>query len=292
GEMNAQSLERLQLEAHLRRAIEERQFRLFYQPQIDLTTGALVGFEALVRWQHPDLGLVSPGSFIPLAEETGLIIPMGEWVIDEACRQLSLWQSAGHRVGVSVNVSATQFAQANFLDRVAEILAGHTLDPGGLEFEVTETVIMRNAEETVETLRKIKQMGVRLSVDDFGTGYSSLSYLKRFPLDKLKIDRSFVLHLPDDEDDAIIAQAIMVLAGRLNLSVVAEGVETEAQCAFLLDHGCDMVQGYLFSPPVPVEQAEELLVAGCSTSSGNLRPGGGRGPHPDRNGAGSPERKL
>jgi diguanylate cyclase (GGDEF)-like protein/PAS domain S-box-containing protein len=261
--LNTRAFERLSLENSLRRALERGEFRLHYQPLIDLTSGAIVGVEALIRWQHPDFGLVMPDRFIMVAEDTGLIVPIGEWVIQEACRQNNAWQKAGlPPIRVSVNLSALQFKQRNLDEVIARILAESGVSPGLLELELTESAIMNGTESTVETLRNFKTMGLRLSIDDFGTGYSSLSYLKRFPIDKLKIDRSFVRDVSTDPDDAAIASAIIAMAHSLRLKVIAEGVETKEQLDFLLREGCDGAQGYYYSKPLPAAEMEQFLRVG------------------------------
>jgi diguanylate cyclase (GGDEF)-like protein/PAS domain S-box-containing protein len=261
--MNATSFEKLVLENNLRRALDRQQFLLYYQPQLDIRTREIVGVEALIRWQHPDMGLVSPAAFISLAEETGLIIPIGEWVLRIACAQNRAWQAAGlPSIRVTVNLSGSQFRQETLLGTIDQVLRDTGLDPHYLELELTESIIMKDAEATITMLYKLKSMGLRLSIDDFGTGYSSLSYLKRFPLDTLKVDRSFVRNVTTDPDDAAITTAIIAMAHSLNLKVIAEGVETEKQLAFLSKQKCDEMQGYLFSPPVPAAVLTQLLQSG------------------------------
>ncbi len=258
--MNATALERLSLEGKLRHALEREEFVVYYQPQVSLSTGQIVGMEALVRWRHPDLGLIPPMKFIPLAEETGLIIPLGFWVLRTACAQNKAWQKAGYPpLRVAVNLSTRLFKQQTFIQVVAQTLHETGLDPDYLELELTEGIIMENIETTITTLKELKKMGVHISVDDFGTGYSSLAYLKRFPIDTLKIDRSFVLDITTDPDDAMIAMLIINVAHHLKLRVIAEGVETKEQLAFLRSHGCDEIQGYLFSRPLPAEEFVRLL---------------------------------
>lgn len=261
--MHARAVALLQLETDLRRAIERQEFVNHYQPIISLITGKIVGFEALTRWQHPQRGLVSPMEFIPIAEETGLIVPIGQWVLQSACAQNKAWQDVGlSPLYVAVNLSGCQFREPNLIDMVAQVLKNTGLNPQFLELELTESIVMENAAKTIETLKKLKELGVQLSIDDFGTGYSSLSYLKRFPIDTLKIDRSFVMDIPADPDDAAIATAVITLAHSLEMQVIAEGVETEEQLVFLHRYGCDKMQGYLFSRPVATEAFEELLRKG------------------------------
>jgi diguanylate cyclase (GGDEF)-like protein/PAS domain S-box-containing protein len=258
--MNTSAFQKMTLESNLHKALERDEFSLYYQPKIDVASGSTIGVEALIRWRHPDLGLVSPAEFIPMAEESGLIVPIGEWVLDSACAQLRAWQEDGLTpVPVAVNLSAKQFHQQNIAAIVMRALQDHGVDPRLLELEITESTAMRNAEATGTTLRNLKALGVRIAIDDFGTGYSSLSYLKRFPIDSLKIDRSFVTELPGNQDDATIAQAIITMAHALRLKVIAEGVETEAQLEFLTANGCDEIQGYYFSRPLPAEQCTQLL---------------------------------
>jgi diguanylate cyclase (GGDEF)-like protein len=259
--------ERVDLEALLRHAIERNQFALQYQPRVDLGSGAVIGVEALVRWRHPVLGLVPPARFIPLAEETGLIDDIDMWVLDEACARAAAWRAQGlPPLRVSVNLSARQFQQAGLAQRIQAALERSSLPPACLEIEITESTVMRDTGEAANVLRSLKALGVALSIDDFGTGYSSLSYLKRFPIDVLKIDRSFVSDVTADPNDAAIARAIIALAHTLNLEAVAEGVETAEQVAFLRDNGCDEIQGYYFSPPVWPEQIERMFAG--STARG------------------------
>jgi len=261
--MNSTALEKLAMESQLRKALERDELILHYQPKIRAMTGEVIGLEALIRWQHPELGMVPPGSFIKLAEDTGLIIPIGEWVLQEAARQNAAWQREGlRRLHVGVNIASLHFRQGRLTDSVAAALQGSGLDPAYLELEVTESMLMHSVDATLNTLFKLKEMGVRLAIDDFGTGYSSLAYLKRFPLESLKIDRSFVKDLPGDAEDAAITKAIIAMAHSLKLSVVAEGVETTEQLAFLQQHGCDLLQGFLFSRPVPAADVPALLAAG------------------------------
>ena len=254
AEMNTQTFERLLLENGMRLALERGEFELHYQPQLNAASREMAGVEALIRWRHPQLGLVPPLRFIPLAEETGLIKPIGDWVLQEACRQLAAWDAAGlHVPRVAVNLSARQFEQSTLVQNVAQALQAAGLEAGRLELEITESMIMQNPVDTVHLLGELKALGVWLSIDDFGTGYSSLSHLKRFPLDTLKIDRSFVDGLPGDEDSVAIAEAILAMSRKLKFSVVAEGVENAAQADFLELKGCTLLQGYHFGKPVTAQ---------------------------------------
>jgi diguanylate cyclase (GGDEF)-like protein/PAS domain S-box-containing protein len=267
--MNARMLERLELEAGLRRAIERCEFVLYYQPKVELARGRIIGAEALIRWRHPSMGMVSPGDFIPLAEETGLIIPIGEWVIETACGQLRSWLDAGlDDLVLSVNLSARQFQQDGLGEFVAAALRRHDLRARCLELEVTESAVMQDPEQTTAILSGLKAIGVRISLDDFGTGYSSLNYLKRFPIDTLKIDQSFIHDITSDPDDAAIARSVISLAHSLKHQVVAEGVETEAQLAFLRRHQCDQIQGYHFCRPLPADEFAQLMRSGKSLPAG------------------------
>lgn len=248
--MNAQAEGRLALETDLRSALRGEQFLLHYQPQYDLLTGQLTGMEALIRWQHPQRGMVSPGEFIPLAEETGLVVGIGEWVLAEVCRQASEWHRAGRQFGaIAVNIAAQHFRHRDFITHVRKILAETAINPAWIELEITESGVMSLAKEAVAILNDLKGMGLGLAIDDFGTGYSSLAYLKRFPVDKLKIDRSFVMDIERDPSDAAIAASVIALAHSISLKVVAEGVETPGQASFLRQHGCDRVQGFLYARP-------------------------------------------
>jgi len=265
AELNTSTLARLELDTALRRAVERDELVLYYQPKVELQRGQVIGAEALIRWHHPVLGMISPGNFIPLAEETGLIVQIGEWVINTACAQLKAWQKDGlPDISLAVNLSARQFQQKDLAKIVANALRLNDIQAKYLELEVTESAVMQNPETTVATLRELKQIGVRLSLDDFGTGYSSLNYLKRFPIDTLKIDQSFVRDITTDPDDAAIAIMVISLAHSLRRKVVAEGVETEAQLNFLRRHHCDEMQGYYFSRPLPAEEFACLLREGRS----------------------------
>lgn len=261
-ELNQAVSERLELENSLRHALEREEFRVYYQPRIDVASSRIVGAEALIRWDCPGKGIVPPDSFISIAEETGLIIPIGQWILREACRQNSAWRRAGlPPIAVSVNLSPIQFRYTGLVDSVAAALTEAGLDPKSLELEVTESFVMHDAERINVAMQSLKALGVDIAVDDFGTGYSSLSYLKRFPVDRLKVDKSFVRDIDSDPDDAAIVRAIITLGHALNLRVVAEGVETAAHLDYLKLHGCDEVQGYYFSRPVPASQLESLLRA-------------------------------
>lgn len=258
--MNSQALQRLNLESQLRKALENREFRLYYQPMVSLITGKVTGAEALIRWQNPEGKLVSPAEFIPLAEETGLICAIGAWVIEEACRQMASWQMRlGLPLSVSVNLSARQFREENLVQRVRETLGSSGLAPGLLKVEITESALMEDAAKAAKTLIELKALGVKIAMDDFGTGYSSLAYLKQFPIDQLKIDRTFVKDVTQHEDSAIIARSVVGLANALKLETVGEGVETEAQRLFLTEAGCDLIQGYLFSPPLQADAFEAFM---------------------------------
>jgi diguanylate cyclase (GGDEF)-like protein/PAS domain S-box-containing protein len=258
--MNEEAMERVRIESALRNALERDEFVLHYQPQVDLASGEIVGMEALIRWQHPEMGMVAPSRFIGVAEETGLIVQIGAWVMRAACQQNRAWHEAGlGRLRVAVNLSARQFGAANLVADIRSVLAETGLAPGCLEIELTESLFMSDVTLAVELLHSMKALGVKLSIDDFGTGYSSLSYLSRFPIDVLKIDRSFVAAISRDSNDAAIVASIIALAHNLKLSVIAEGVETEEQLDYLRRHGCDQMQGYFFSPPLPAAEFEQLL---------------------------------
>lgn len=258
--MNTATFESLTLEASLRRAIENDELAVFYQPKVEIATNKIIGMEALVRWKHPELGMVSPAQFIPIAEETGLIIPIGEFVLRTACRQNKLWQEQGlDPIRMAVNLSSIQFRRPDLFDNVIGVLEEFKLDPEWLELEITESILLKNVEATISALHRLKRAGIHLSIDDFGTGYSSLSYLKRFPVDTLKIDQSFIREVTSNADDASITTSIILMGHSLKLKVIAEGVETKSQLAFLRVLECDEVQGYFFSAPVPAEEATALL---------------------------------
>jgi EAL domain-containing protein (putative c-di-GMP-specific phosphodiesterase class I) len=263
-EMTAFAVQRLDLEQQLRRALEQREFVVYYQPQVDLQSGAVVGMEALLRWQHPQRGMIPPGDFIPLAEESGLIIPIGAWIIDEVCQQAVAWDAAGlPPIRVAVNVSARQLAQEQFAAYVAAALERSGLDPARLDLEITESMMMYDQEAHWHQLEQVHALGVQVSIDDFGTGYSSLAYLQQFPVDCLKIDQSFVRTLDAESvaaaDRTALVQTIVTLARNFRLRVIAEGVETAMQRDFLRQIGCDEGQGYLFERPVPAADAVALL---------------------------------
>jgi diguanylate cyclase (GGDEF)-like protein len=261
-ELNAKVHDRFVLQEDLRSAVPAGEFVLHYQPLVDMRTKRVLAVEALIRWNHPTQGLLAPGKFIPLAEESGLIGPIGDWVLNEACRQNKAWQDAGvPPVAVCVNVSARQFRDRNWIASVVRALRDSGLDAQYLELELTESLVMRDLDQALATMRALQAIGVRLSIDDFGTGYSSLSALKTFPVARLKIDRSFISDLPHDENDKAVAAAVISLGQKLNLRVVAEGVETDEQIAFLRDNNCDEMQGFRFSKPLPPVELEALLLA-------------------------------
>jgi diguanylate cyclase (GGDEF)-like protein len=277
-EVKMQSMERLTLETALRHALLRSEFSLHYQPKVDLATRQITGVEALLRWTHPDRGMLPPAQFIPLAEETGLIVPIGCWVLKEACAQNMRWQRRGLRpVSMAVNLSPRQFVDENLLHDIDEALAASRMPPALLQLEVTESMVMRNVPRAIKVLDAIQSRGIRLAIDDFGTGYSSMSLMKQFPIDTIKIDRSFVRDLPDDSEDRAIAQAIISMGKALGMTVVAEGVETVNQETFLRDHACDEMQGFLFSKPVPAEQMANLLRSPPMLVSPPLQPAASSG---------------
>jgi diguanylate cyclase (GGDEF)-like protein len=260
-EMNQRGLERMRLERGLRRALERGEFLLHYQPKICAATGKIRGAEALLRWQHPERGLVLPGEFIPILEETGLIVPVGLWVLETACEQIRRWARAGIDVeSISINLSARQFQQSNFDAHIRRVIECSGISPGKIELEITESMLMHDPGQAIQTLTRLKQLGVSLSVDDFGTGYSGLSYLRQLPLDSLKIARNFISDITQHPEDATIALAIINLAHNLGLQVVAEGVETEAQARFLAAHRCNFLQGFFFSLPLDADAYGRLEV--------------------------------
>ena len=261
--MNQRAREQQSIESGIRQALQRHEFVLHYQPKIELSSGRVVGAEALVRWQKPGHGLVYPSEFIPVAEDSGLIVPLSKWVLAEACRQTRLWQAAGlPAIRMSVNTSAIDFRQRDFVEGIEQILEQTGMPPCLLELEITEGVLMQNVETTMTALNRLKTLGVRLAIDDFGTGYSSLSYLRRFPIDVLKIDQSFIHGLSNDTNDAALVSAIISLGKSLDLNVIAEGVETEEQLAFLKAHQCEEGQGYYFSKALPADAFARLLAVG------------------------------
>lgn len=265
-DMKSVSINRLKMENELRRALVNEEFVLFYQPQVDIESGRIVGVEALIRWMHPEKGLIAPNHFIPLAEESGLIVPIGEWVLRAACKQNKTWQTEGYSpIPISVNLSMRQFFQHNLKGKISHVLEQTGLDPQYLELEITESMTM-DVDHAIQSLLELKELGVNVSIDDFGTGYSSLYYLKKFPIDKLKIDRSFVRDIMVDPNDAAIVATIIAMTHHLNLKVIAEGVETEEQLQFLYQNRCNEVQGYWFSPPVDKDKLEQMLRHGISSA--------------------------
>jgi EAL domain-containing protein (putative c-di-GMP-specific phosphodiesterase class I) len=265
--MNVRAVERQAIEESLRRALDRQEFAVQYQPKVDLRTGAITGAEALLRWTHPIRGLVSPGQFIPVAEDCGLILPIGRWVLREACQQARAWVDAGlPLLPMAVNISAMEFRAENFLEGVFTILKDTGLDPGFLELELTASVLMKHAGSTEAILKTLRARGVQLAVDDFGTGYSSLSYLRKFPIDALKIDQSFVRQITTAPDETSIVTAVISMGRSPKLRVIAEGVETQEELAFLQAHECDEAQGYYFSRPVLPRQFAEMLRTQCERS--------------------------
>ncbi len=263
AEMNVKAHERLRLESALRRAQDRNEFMLYYQPRVDLLSGQMIGAEALLRWRHPELGLVSPAEFIPILEETGMIIPVGDWALREACRQNHDWQKMGLMpIRMAVNLSVRQFIQRDLAGAVIQALEATGLSAQFLELEITEDLLLEHNQTNIATLTRLRNLGIHISIDDFGTGYSSLSYLKRLPIDTLKIDQSFVRDIGTDPDNKAIASAIIAMASSLRLNVLAEGVETEEQLAFLRAQGCNEIQGFSFSHPLPAEEFEQLLREG------------------------------
>jgi len=261
--MNVRAVERQSMEVSLRRALERQEFMLHYQPKVDLRTGEITGAEALIRWKHPIRGLVSPAEFIPVAEDCGLILPISKWVLGEACRQGRAWMEAGlPQTAIAVNISAMAFRDESFLESVFAILAETGLDPRFLEFELTESVLMKRAESAASVLQKLRARGIRVAVDDFGTGYSSLSYLRKFPIDALKIDQSFVRQITTTPDDTAIVAAVIAMGRSLKLRVIAEGVETREELEFLQALQCDEAQGYYFSRPVVADEFAVMLKTG------------------------------
>ncbi len=269
SDMNDKARRRIEMESRLRRAIDHDELLLYYQPKVSVVDGSIVGAEALIRWQDPEQGMINPGEFIPVAEESGLINPIGSWVMAEACRQNSRWQAEGLKpVCVSVNVAVPQFRDPRLIERVAEVLQESGLLPQLLELEITESMLMGNAERTIEKLHQLRALGIKLAIDDFGTGYSSLSYLSRFPITTLKIDRAFIHDLESNRHTEEIARAIIGLSRGLDLEVVAEGAENAAHIKFLRDQGCATVQGFYYSRPVPAGEFAEMLRAGSIVREG------------------------
>ena len=265
-ELTRTAHDRLNLESELRRAIEKQEFLLHFQPQVDISSGAIIGAEALIRWEHPTFGIISPLRFIPLAEETGLILPLGEWVLNAACEQLSAWLESGlPPITLAVNLSARQFQHRDLVKQLRAVLDATGLPPRLLELEITEGAIMKQGQEAVATLQAVKDLGLKLAIDDFGTGYSSLAYLRRFPIDTLKIDQSFMRDIPGDTGAKQIAITIIAMAHNLHMQVLAEGVETAAQLAFLQRNGCNTYQGYLYSRPVTAESFASMLLTKRNT---------------------------
>ncbi len=257
--IQVKSKDRLMLEMNLRQAIENEEFEVYYQPIVDLDSNKIVAVEALIRWQHSERGTMIPPDFIPLAEETGIVVLIDEWVISTACKQVKAWQNAGHHLSLAVNISGLHFSQDNLVNRVLEILDTVEFNPQDLELELTESALVKNPESANIILKKLKALGIHLGLDDFGTGYSSLSYLQQFPFDTIKIDRTFVQKLNENSKNAAIVTAIIQMAHSLNLKVVAEGVEAEGEKTFLCERNCDLFQGYWFSPPVSAEELEKQL---------------------------------
>ncbi|RDH84835.1 MAG: diguanylate cyclase [endosymbiont of Galathealinum brachiosum] len=259
NDMNRRVDDRLRMETDLRSALENNELELFYQPQVDSSTRKIIASEALVRWRHDEHGLVPPIRFIPLAEETGLIQPLGHYVLEQAIKQTREWNQQGHDLSVGINLSARQFMQVDLVDQIKELIQQYEIKPENIDLEITETIAMQDADNSINKMHRLKELGVKLSMDDFGTGYSSLSYLHQFPLDVLKIDRSFVKDIAGNSEDGAIARAVIAMAHSMNLKVIAEGVETEEQYKFLRDHECEIIQGYLISKPVPAKEFEMLL---------------------------------
>lgn len=258
--INESLLNKIELQSELRTALQKNEFEVYYQAQIDLDKDRIVGFEALIRWRHPEKGILSPAGFVQVAEETGLIVPIGRWVLFEACRQLKEWEEAGyHDISIAVNLSARQFKDADLVSTVKEAIELHQIDPKKLDLEITESIALENIEYSVEIIQNLKDLGVKFSLDDFGTGYSSMNYLKHLPVNNLKIDKSFLDRVSDNASDQKIVSAIITLAQTLDLVVIAEGVESKEQAVFLKDINCNRAQGYLYSKPVPQDEAGKLL---------------------------------
>jgi len=261
-EINVRTLERMQMNNLLLHSVKRGELIVHYQPRIDIRTKDIVGAEALVRWKHPEMGLLDAAQFIPLAEETGFVASIDEWVFRNVCEQVKLWQDAGLPASVTVNLSARQLQSPQLVAKVSRMFNETGASPESLHLEITESVAMHNIERTAERLKELSEMGVQIYIDDFGTGYSSLNYLKRLPIECLKIDKSFIRDIEDDSDDRTIISAVTAMAHKMRLKVIAEGVETQEQFSFLRFAGCDEVQGFLFSRPLPAENFEELISAG------------------------------
>ncbi|MEJ1296149.1 MAG: EAL domain-containing protein [Candidatus Sedimenticola sp. (ex Thyasira tokunagai)] len=259
--MNERVQQQIKLEHDMRLALERDELLLHYQPIVRIADLRVIGVEALLRWPHPERGYISPNQFIPLAEESGLIAPIGRWVLETACCQAAAWQQNGLDLKVNVNLSSRQLVLGLEVDEIKQILDKAGLDPSELNLEITESLMMEGTDSTLEWLEEVRALGVELSIDDFGTGYSSLSYLKRFPMNTLKIDREFVRELPNNYEDASLVQAIIAMAKSLNLKVVAEGVETEEQLKFTREKGCELVQGFLFSKPLPADEIPNVVTS-------------------------------
>jgi len=258
--MTEKAFERIAMEASFRNALSREEFVVYYQPQVDAQSGEVVGMEGLVRWQHPDMGLIAPSKFLPFAHETGLIIPLDNWVMKTAMTQFALWYQAGLNPGVlALNLTMVQLKNEHFVSTLQGLMSETGCQPQWLELEVTEGQIMQDANLAIQILNEIKALGISLAIDDFGTGYSSLSQLKHLPINKLKIDKSFIHDLPDDEDDVMISKSIIALSKNMSLTVIAEGVETEAQKDFLLENGCHYIQGYFYSKPLPAADIEQKI---------------------------------
>jgi diguanylate cyclase (GGDEF)-like protein len=258
--LNEKALERLMLENNLQHALPQKELIVYYQPQIELATNKIVGVEALVRWKHKELGMISPGDFIPIAEETGLIIPISKWILQESCEQIKKWSNQGFsNLSVGVNFSVQSFKQKNWVSMILDVVKEVGIDPHSLDLEITENGLMQNTQQTIKSLDHLRSYGITFSIDDFGTGFSSLSYLNRFPIDTLKIDQSFMRYVTTDSDDAAIITAIVAMAHKLDIKVIAEGVESQEHVNFIRSIGCDIAQGYFFSLPLPAEEMTKLL---------------------------------
>jgi EAL domain-containing protein (putative c-di-GMP-specific phosphodiesterase class I) len=260
-EMNTNAIKRLRTEYELRRAMERSEFVLFYQPKVRISDRQIVGVECLIRWEHPERGLLAPHEFIEVAEENGAIVDIGNWIIQEACRTgKALSEQARRNIQIAVNISPRQFRDSNLVATIRRNLRESGLNPSTLEIEITETMLMGNVEAANATVRQLHELGVRLAIDDFGTGYSSLNYLKKFPIDTVKVDRSFIMDIPESADDKAITSAVVAMAHRLNMEVVAEGVETQAQLDFLLELDCEYAQGFLFAKPLPLSHLRPMIM--------------------------------